>query len=344
MSHSRTSPVILFRCDASPAIGFGHLVRCLALAGELRQQGARVGFLIGSQALGAEMVRQQGYEAFPILPEPNSYDVRLEQALREFEAELLVVDVRDDLSREHLDRLRVKGFAVALLDDLSDRRIAADWSFYPPVPQVKRADWNGVPGKHFIGWEWIILRSAFASPLPARTATPASLLITMGGSDPAGMTLQAVRAMELVTAQVPAVIVIGPGFQRRADLVELLAKSRRQFQLEENVKDMRAIMLQASIAVCAYGMTAFELAATGVPALYLCLSEDHVESASALDQAGMGRSLGLYSKATDAQIAAAVSDLIADSSARAQMSSVAPKLIDGSGARRIAEILVGQPR
>jgi spore coat polysaccharide biosynthesis protein SpsF len=344
MSPSRTLPAILFRCDASPEIGFGHLVRCLALADELRKRDARVGFLISSSALGSETVRQQGYPAISITTDANGYEAGLELALRDFDARMLVVDVRDDLSRAHLDRLRARGFAIALLDDLSERRFAVDWSFHPPVPQVRRADWSGVHGKYFIGWEWTILRTQFAEPLPPRAAAPDSILVTMGGSDPGGMTPQAVRALESVAAPVPAVVVIGPGFQRRDEVVALLAKSRRQFRLEENVQDMRALMLHATLAVCAYGMTAFELAATGVPALYLCLTEDHVESASALDEAGMGHSLGLYSKVTDARLAAAVTDLLENADQRARMARVAPTLIDGLGARRIAEILLKEAR
>lgn len=344
MSPPRDQLAILFRCDASSEIGFGHLVRCLALADELRKRNARVGFVLGQHSLGAGSLREQGYPVFQIPTDEAGYAARLEAIIGEFGARLLAVDVRDSLFRQHLDHLRAKGCLVALLDDISDRRFAADLSFYPPVPQVKRIDWSGVQGKYYIGWEWTILRSQFTAPVPACDGAGESLLITMGGSDPAGMTLQAVRAVELLPTRIRSVVVIGPGFRRRKELAALLAKARQPFRVEENVQEMRALMLQATIALCAYGMTAFELAATGVPALYLCLTDDHVESASALEDAGVGKSLGLYSAIADEQLAAAARDLLSDPGKRSRIAKLAPTLIDGLGARRIAQVLVNAVR
>lgn len=40
------APTILFRCDASPALGLGHLMRCIALAEALRARGARPVFVV----------------------------------------------------------------------------------------------------------------------------------------------------------------------------------------------------------------------------------------------------------------------------------------------------------
>ena len=148
-----------------------------------------------------------------------------------------------------------------------------------------------------------------------------------------------VRAAELVDVEFAATIILGPGFRHKNALLELLAKTRRQFTIRENVNDMRAQMVQSDLALCSYGMTAFELAATGVPAIYLCLSEDHAESASALADAGAGRSLGVVSDVGDQQVADAIGGLLADAEKRARMSADAHRLIDGQGARRIAELL-----
>ena len=40
----------------------------------------------------------------------------------------------------------------------------------------------------------------------------------------------------------------------------------------------------ADLAVASFGVTAYELAAVGVPAVYLCLTDDHAESAEAFSR------------------------------------------------------------
>jgi spore coat polysaccharide biosynthesis protein SpsF len=73
-----------------------------------------------------------------------------------------------------------------------------------------------------------------------------------------------------------------------------------------------------------------------VPALYLCLTEDHALSASAFERAGMGVSLGLGAEVKEATIAQAVSDLLADPARRRAMGAAGRMNIDGRGAARIA--------
>jgi spore coat polysaccharide biosynthesis protein SpsF len=256
------------------------------------------------------------------------------------EAKILVVDVRDDLPQAALNALAGKGTVIAMLDDLSDRRWAADLAFYPPVPQVRRVDWSGFRGRLCVGWEWIVLRSQFAESFPSRENSKRSLLIAMGGSDPAGLTLKAVRALERLDEDFESVIIVGAGFCHRQALGDLLSQTRRRFTVREDVSEMSAAMAQADLAVCSFGMTSYELAAMGVPAVCVCLTEDHAESASALVAAGMGISVGVDDQDTEPRLAVEVERLLADKNARAQMSARARELVDGRGPSRIAELLV----
>jgi spore coat polysaccharide biosynthesis predicted glycosyltransferase SpsG len=328
-------------------MGLGHVVRCLALADELHENhGAAVSFAMRASPLASEMVKRRSY---PTLQPPDDAvfdnEAWLRDCILKLGAQILVVDVRDDLSKAALESLVGKGTMIAVLDDLSDRRWAADLAFYPPVPQLRRVDWSGFRGKLCIGWEWVVLRPQFAAQsAPLRKSSKCSLLIAMGGSDPAGLTLKAVRALDRLDGGgdegFESVIIVGAGFCHRQALADLLGQTRRRFTVREDVNEMSAAMAQADLAVCSFGMTSYELAATGVPAVCVCLTEDHAESASALVAAGMGISVGVDDQDTETRLAAAVEGLLVDKNARAQMSARARELVDGRGARRIAEVMV----
>jgi spore coat polysaccharide biosynthesis protein SpsF len=328
----------LIRCDASPEIGLGHLVRCLSLAEALEKRyGVNPVFAMRLDPL-ADRVMAKRYRTISV-PRDESQGTWLAEKVRQYDAQLLVVDVRDDLTRPELQAIRSDGIRVAVIDDLSDRRLAADFVFYPPVPQVRQADWSEFTGEIFSGWQWVILRSDLAQPTPKGPAGHANLLVTMGGSDPAGLTLQAVRALELPDLEFTATVMLGPGFAHDDALSHLLTRTRRRFVVRRGLSDMPSVMARADLALCSFGVTAYELAATGIPAIYLCLTADHAESASALVEAGMGVSVGVFETVTDSQLAATARELLQDRHRRKHMRQHARRCIDGLGAARVASTL-----
>lgn len=334
---------VLIRCDASPQLGLGHLVRCLALADELgATYGCRVSFAMREGSLGELMAYQRGYRVMSFAYGDAEADQQacLWEALTRSGARVLVVDVRDNLSRATLEALRNRGTCVVILDDSSPRRLAAHLAFYPPVPQVRRLEWDGSHTRVLVGWEWVILRPQFARGAPGSLEGRAGVLVTMGGSDPAGLTLLAVEALDRLEANVEVTIVVGQGFVHQQALEQRLATARQRYRVCRDVTNMADFMAGAELAVAAFGMTAYELAAVGTPAVLLSLTPDHVESAVAFVESGMAESLGLYQQVTPEQLAAAVADLLRDGQRRAQMSQRATQLVDGRGAARVAQMIV----
>ncbi len=334
-----TNPSILFRCDGSPEIGLGHVVRCLALADELYEvHGCRVAFAMRRGPLGFEMVRQKRY---PVLTPPDDdrpfdYARWLAEAIGNVNARVLILDVRDDLPRAAVEALKEQGLLIVTQDDPSERRLAADLAFYPPVPQARKLDWSGFSGKVYVGWEWVVLRREFASCPRRMPHERPVVLVAMGGSDPAGLTLRVIEALDLLDEDFEAIIVLGPGFHYNKDLKDLLTKTRRQFEVRRSVTDVPELMAQADLAVASFGVTAYELAAMGIPAIYLCLTEDHAESASAFMDAGIAISLGVFSRVTAPILAETVSQLLNDVPRRLRMSDQAKRRVDGKGTKRIA--------
>lgn len=334
--------VILFRCDGSPEIGLGHVVRCLALADELsKSYQCQVAFAMRCGPLGFEMVQQKGYAILTAAEDRESFDYArwLTEVVRGMCAQALVLDVRDGLPRFTVQALRDQGVLIVTLDDPSERRLAADLAFHPPVPQVQRLDWTGFTGRLYVGWEWVALRREFARRLPAAPGERPEVLVTMGGSDPAGLTLRAVKALDLLEEDFETKVVLGPGFVHHLALDLLLAKRRHHFEIHRNVNSMSSLMSQASLAVVSFGVTAYELAAMGVPAIYLCLTEDHDESASALVDADIALNMRVFTDVTEQALAEKVRHLLKNPTLRVRMSERGRKMIDGRGAERIARLI-----
>ena len=292
--------------------------------------------------IGYELVSEKGY---PLLTptnggEPFDYPAWLRKVVGGVGARALVLDVRDDLPRAVIDRLREQGVLIVTLDDSSERRLAADLAFYPPVPQVERMDWTGFTGELHVGWDSVVLRREFADPPPRIDNERPVVLITMGGSDPAGLTLKAMEALDFLDEDFETIVLLGPGFSWHERLRDLQARTHRCFDVRQRVADVPGLMARADLAVAAFGVTAYELVAMRVPAVHLCLTEDHCESAAAFEAAGLAISLGLFTDVRTEALAGAVKRLLTDHRHhRRQMRDRATSLADGRGLERISRII-----
>jgi spore coat polysaccharide biosynthesis protein SpsF len=124
---------------------------------------------------------------------------------------------------------------------------------------------------------------------------------------------------------------------KNADIVaRTLVTLKKNYETVEGAYDLSTEYASADVALCAFGVTAYELAASGIPALYLGISPEHARSASAFADAGMGFSLGEASRVSDVEIARTVLWLLNKPGARREMRNTALSLIDGQGASRIA--------
>ena len=330
---------VVVRCDASAAIGYGHLVRSLALARELADRDAHVSFAMMHDAEAVTLVKREGFEVARAGDRPPAVWDGLATVPRKH-MDALVLDVRDDAPRARVDALRARGVLVAAIDDPTERRLSADLVFYPPIPQVEEFDWRGFAGTRLVGGEWVVLRRAFGEPPVRAVRGRTTVLVTMGGSDPAGMTLAAVDAVTTMTERFDLTVVQGPGHRDRERVEGRLGGLRRSVVILERPSDMRAVMLDADVAIASFGVTAYELAATATPAMYYCLTPDHARSATRLETIGAALVPGVHSGAEAPRAAEGLASLLADPERRAAMGRAGRALIDGRGAARVADRII----
>ncbi len=326
----------LIRCDGGGDVGYGHVKRMVALGRALRDsQGIGVVFALNGTREALAPIRDAGFEASLVGPGPDL----LAAMIAARAPDLLICDLREGLSREELDELSARIALTAVIDDGSDRRLAADRAYYPPVPQAFELDWSGTSCVPRIGWEWSLLGMGVTTATRRDQLPRPSLLVSMGGSDPKGLTVRAAEALATLDPVFRAQFVVGPGMRNRAEVVRTIGSLSKRFELIEHSDNLGVAYAESDLALAAFGVTAYELAAHGVPALYLCLTDDHARSASAFEHAGLGISLGLADAVDSEAIARAVWALMTDTERRQEMRTAGLATIDGRGAERIAEDL-----
>ena len=323
----------LICCQGGRRAGLGHVRRSLSLARAFRDQqgfGVTIGFHGEEEIAG--LIRAASFEVVT-LDAPR--DLPALAGTRNFSA--TIVDVKDWLQRDDVAALAHKIPVCAVIDDGSDRRLAASHAYYPPLPQVAALSWAGSPCQPRIGWQWCVLGFDPARVASAGDKARLRIIVSMGGADPLNFTVMALEAVRAIQRDIQADFVIGPAF---AEAAQLTAKIRDAgFRALSGVSDMASEFAAADIALVSFGVTAYELAALGVPAIYLPISPDHVRSATVFEKAGLG--IAMPENFSAPMIGATLQELIENPGRREAMRQAGPKLLDGQGAVRIAADLAG---
>lgn len=325
---------VLFRVDAGRRWGlsFGHAFRCLALAEELRGRGdADIRFLMTDIAEGVAVVRDRGWPVV-LLPDGIAGADQVE-ALAAADWDVVVCDLPRPAELP-LQRLAPRP-VVVLADGGLYRNPAvlvvdaAAGLAETETPLLKLGPAYCILGPQFDG-----CRRSATNPGSASLA-----LATFGGSDPAGLTLKTTRALATrLPAGLTLHVVLGPGFAGR-DEVE--AAAGRTTQVVQGIPDMATAMREADFVIAAAGRTAYELAATGTPAILIPSIAHEELTAAGFAAAGSAVDLGPWNDESASRLAQSVTALAADPSRREAMRQAGLATVDGGGRRRIADLIRG---
>src|SRR5687767_1401439 len=212
--HSRAQELprvmkVAFRTDASREIGSGHVMRCLALAAELRSRGAEITFVC--RALPehyASLIAQAGHS----LVEHDAVA-----------ADWLVVDHYGLDARWEREQ-RAHARKILAVDDLADRPHDCDVLVDQNLARNAQERYAGrVPAgcELLLGPRFALLRPEFAQiregwhePREARGAP--RVIIMFGGADPEDLTSRCVEVLAKIGFAGPLDVVAGPLYRPSA--------------------------------------------------------------------------------------------------------------------------------
>ncbi|EME70302.1 spore coat polysaccharide biosynthesis protein [Paramagnetospirillum caucaseum] len=313
---------ICFRADASAAIGTGHVMRCLTLAGELARRGAQCLF---AAAPGTE-------ELVPALPYPVVPPERLP-----FGAALAVVDHYGIGAAEEA-RIRGMSRAVMVIDDLPTRRHHCDLLLDQTHGRRAGEYRDLVPhgGIVLAGADYALLRPQFAEARPAslarRDGSLRRILVSLGGTDPDNVTLRVLDAIAASGLEVAVDVVMGA---KAPHLETVLARAAAMAgaRVLVGTGDMAGLMAGADLAIGAGGTTTWERCCLGLPTLMLVIADNQKDVVRLVSGAGAAL------EATPATIAGQLRHLAARPPILLSLSKAAAGLCDGLGAARTADAL-----
>ena len=236
-----------------------------------------------------------------------------------------------------LRALHDAGFCVAMFDDAKRLDDYACDMVVDSAPEAPALAYRGLADSRLcLGSDYVPLRDEFITSSP-RTETSAivrRIAVTFGGSDHDDLSARALEALIGADSRWQIDIILGPAYCGRA---ETLAANDNAVTIHRNVTDMAALLSQADMAVASSGGTALELAYLGVPMVLLGLSNDQIPVAKALADAGAADYLGFWDTVDGADIKKSTLALSEDVRRRASMNRQGKMLVDGGGAKRIAE-------
>lgn len=353
-------PRFAFRVNGNKDIGMGHVMRCLCLARLLEDCSL---FIINDNPKVLEKVREFDCLPIPIAaPKEEDFQVmtdilncypkmlkkpmpseqqELEEVLALLKKEKVDVLIADlvSASREYLETLKEKGFFLINLDELGATHFPSDIVFNCNSVSKTTKYQKEKYTKVYMGSEYVLLRKEF-SGLAKRSIQSRlrRILVTCGGTDMKGLSLKILRALQPFLKECEVTLLVGPDFKFRDELNRLL-NVMRNIVIKENVKDMRQEMLRSDLAIASGGTTMYELAACGTPAVILCQYEHQNEFANVLEEQGVLVNLGIGEIVDESAIEESVRSLLFDVDKRKAMSGAGQSIIDGNGARRVAQII-----
>lgn len=346
-SDAQPLPPLLVRADATPQMGTGHVMRCLALAQAWQAAGGRAVLAAASLTSALEVrLQSEGIAVSRLEAEAGSaQDVAETLALAGREcAGWLTVDGYG-FSGDYQRAIVAAGLPLLAIDDYGhaghywaglvlNQNLDARQEIYSSREPAARL---------LLGTQYALLRREFWPWRGRSRAIPAvarRILVTMGGADPGNATLRVIDALkspDLPGLQVK--VVVGGSNPHLGAIRQAARHCGPWLELVENATNMPGLMAWADAAVSAAGTTCWELAFMQLPALLLALAENQRPNAQEMGRLGAAVDLGWHADVTSAAISSALRSLLADPVARGSMAQAGAGLVEGRGAERVAALL-----
>ena len=340
--------IIFIRVDSSTKIGYGHLIRCLALADTLKKS-FKINFICTN--LNGNLISQickKKFEVFRFNTKSQRINVKkdAEKTIsiikkHRNKKSLLILDSYI-LSQEWENRVRPYVKRLIVIDDLMDRKHSCDLIIDQNLhTQMNSLYINSVPKNcvKLLGPDYAILRNQFIAQrkyAKIRSLPLKNILVSFGGSDNENHTLHTLTSLKKLNSDVNVNVVTGTANIGKK-IIKNFCKKNFNYNYFEQVENMVKLMQVADLCIGSSGTTTWERCCVGLPAIAIVTSNDQKDIASAVSKNKCIINLGKIKKSDNVNYVRLMKNL--KNSELQNMSRNCMKLVDGKGAARISKYI-----
>jgi len=327
---------LILALEASHQRGMGHLFRGMHLAEALRAAGDEMLIVCNPDRRSEEIIRKEQF-ALELAPSYHC-NVSWENSILNRFSPRWWIDDRLDTDRGHAERLASAGISHATFDDHGTGADLAQYNFLAmdPYPEIRAP--NGLYGP-----DYMVLSSGITTyrNRPSTGKGELRIAVTLGGSDTYGVTPRAAEAAASCEECCSIDVVTGPNFRHDRELAALLSTGDNRILVHKFVSNLYELLASTDIVICGGGVTLYEAACLGVPAVIIANEPHEVPVARWFVEQGFGVYAGFHGDRLEGGLSAGLATLLNGRAKWDEMARRGKTLVDGKGLSRVVTLLKG---
>lgn len=338
--------MIIFRCNAGPQIGLGHLVRCRALAQVLKKQG------VNCTMVGPDLSYQSDEDNYIFsdwlqngtwlsAKEDAKWLVELAEQRK---ARMLVLD---DYRINEEYQLVLKNHNLQWVHfSAPNQNLWGDFILYTSPAAKKEAYSQYLQNPEtmlLLGPQYAILRPEF----PPKNLRPSNrpvrkVLITFGGGDDRGAIRFVLETLLLKNEckSISFLVISGKSNPRNHELSYWIGKNGKdRVVFKINPPNIAQLFAECDLAVMGGGTTTYEAACCGLPMILLAISDNQIPQSIGWDCKGAANYLGMFKEVKSSILLDNFLFLIKSESVRTSMIQNCKLLVNVDGKNKLVSLI-----
>ncbi|TAM37189.1 hypothetical protein EPN54_05315 [bacterium] len=331
--------IILFRVDGGKVWGvsMGHINRCLLVAKGLPSDCQPI-FVMKDYADGVKFVKAKKVPVVTISTDDNSDDSIIELC-EKYKPWKIIVDLLVDPYKFLYKYARNNKIGTIVFDVLgkcsSSPDILVNDSLVSKFMAYARLS---LKTKKYLGLDYFVMaKKSIVMPIRDKVR---EIMITMGGSDPAGLTLKVIQVLRNTKPLgCKFNIILGPSYSDDK-VVHGLVGNDKNFKIVKNPHDFLKLLSKQDIVITSAGRTLYECAYLGRPAVIAPSIEHESKVAKEYSTRTGSLNIGRWDDAVSPnRVVSALVTYIGDNRMRKSISKLSRTLLDGRGRERVIAII-----